>query len=549
MKPRSTASGSPKRDGKPLAGFDRLYVNLDTTGLFRWAWRIQDIQLDRPRATVEVRRGGKLNWSALIAKLNEDKEPPSDSIARVLIDHIKIADGDIDYTDANRTGKPFKVSLQPLGIELDGLSTLPEDRGDYLLAAKLPEQGGTLRWKGELGLNPVVSTGQVQLDGVKLYRLIRVVKQVELPIKSTEGDFQASLAYNFAIVGDKPQAVLTRVRLALDNFVAVPAQGSGTLTMKHFDLALPRLDFSMQSGTQVKFAGLALGAQDIRLAIGEAPLFQLPQAAIKGVDFDLMARRARVAQVALTGGEIELTRMPDGSFDWSNAWKPAVETPPAPAAQPAAKAAKPFAFEVAEVNLQNWRAHSLDRSFQQPMRLEVGDLDLHLALSNLQGPLKISGFNSEISGLEMTSALQTEPAAALARLQVKGGEFDLDANDASMQEVLLSGLRTQVVRTAGQPLNWQEMLKQTRAAPPASERAVAKLAAGAKRNWTLSLQRLALEDAGIHLEDRDSRAPVLLDIERGLLEAREVTLDMTRSIPLKAAFQVKQGGASRPLAG
>lgn len=126
-------------DGAPLAGFDRLYVNLGTSGLFRWAWRIQDLQLDRPRATIEVRRGGKLNWAALIAKLNEDKKPPSDSIARVLIDHIRIDNGDIEYTDANRAGEPFTAVLEPLGIELDGLSTLPEDRGDYLIAAKLPE--------------------------------------------------------------------------------------------------------------------------------------------------------------------------------------------------------------------------------------------------------------------------------------------------------------------------------------------------------------------------------------------------------------------------
>ena len=148
-------------DGKPLAGFDRLYVNLETTGLFRWALRIRDIQLDGPDVNLVVLHGGKLNWGALIDRLREDKEPPSDSIVRLLIDHIRIDDGHVEYTDANRPGKPFKAVLKPLGVELDGLSTLPEDRGDYLIAARLPEQGGTLKWKGEVGLNPVVSTGEV----------------------------------------------------------------------------------------------------------------------------------------------------------------------------------------------------------------------------------------------------------------------------------------------------------------------------------------------------------------------------------------------------
>ena len=89
-------------NGTPLAGFERLYLNVGTTGLFRWAWRIQDIQLDKPRATFEVERGGRLNWQTLLDKLAEDKTPPSDSMARVLIDHIRISDGDIDYIDASR---------------------------------------------------------------------------------------------------------------------------------------------------------------------------------------------------------------------------------------------------------------------------------------------------------------------------------------------------------------------------------------------------------------------------------------------------------------
>jgi hypothetical protein len=77
-------------DGQQLAGFDRLYVNLETSGLFRFAWRLRDVQLDGPVAYFEVARGGKLNWADLIAKLNEDKKPPSDTMPRVLVERIRI---------------------------------------------------------------------------------------------------------------------------------------------------------------------------------------------------------------------------------------------------------------------------------------------------------------------------------------------------------------------------------------------------------------------------------------------------------------------------
>src|SRR5574340_901104 len=188
-----------EKGGAPLASFERLYANLDTTGLFRWAWRIRDIQLDQPHATVEIRRGGKLNWAALIARLKEDKQPPSDTIARLLIDHIKIDNGHITYIDANRAGKPFTAVLEPLGIELDGLSTLPEDRGDYQIAARLPAQGGTLKWKGDVGLNPVASSGELALEGVQLAKLLRVIKSprnFDLP----SGTLAAGLRYRFAMI-------------------------------------------------------------------------------------------------------------------------------------------------------------------------------------------------------------------------------------------------------------------------------------------------------------------------------------------------------------
>ncbi|MBW8327939.1 MAG: DUF748 domain-containing protein, partial [Thiobacillus sp.] len=266
-----------EKSGAPLASFDRLYVNVDTTGLFRWAWRIRDMQLDLPHANVEVRRGGKLNWAELIAKLNEDKEPPSDTLARVLIDHIKIDKGHVTYVDANRPGKPFTAVLEPLGIELDGLSTLPEDRGDYLIAAKLPEQGGILKWKGDVGLNPIASSGELGLEGVRLTNLLRAIKSprnFELP----SGTLAAGLRYRFAMVRDKAGEDVPWVQV---------------------------------NGANLIVQNLALAPRG-----GGVPVLELAEARVSDANFDLSKREIGVAGVSLVGGKFAATRDVKGMVDW-----------------------------------------------------------------------------------------------------------------------------------------------------------------------------------------------------------------------------------------
>ena len=216
-----------ERNGQPLAGFDRLYINIDTTGLFRRAWRIRDIRLKGPRVTLAVQPGGRLNWAALIAKLNEGKKPPSGgAMARVLIDRLKIDGGVIEYTDADRAGPPFKAALRPLGIELDGFSTLPGEHGSYRISAKLPEQGGALSLKGDIGLNPLSSKGEIVLEGLSLTGLVHAIKTPP-NFEISSGVAAADLHYRFAMALDKagaeaPAVQVDDANLSLLNFALAP---------------------------------------------------------------------------------------------------------------------------------------------------------------------------------------------------------------------------------------------------------------------------------------------------------------------------------------
>ncbi len=496
-------------NGAPLAGFERLYVNVGTSGLFRFAWRIQDIRLDKPRATFEVRPGGRLNWQGLLDKLNEDKEPPSDSIARVLIDHIKIADGDIDYIDANRTGKPFKLSLQPLGVELDGLSTLPEDRGDYLIAAKLPEQGGTLKWKGDVGLNPVASSGALGLEGVRLAKLLRAIKsprKFDMPT----GTLAAGLNYQFAMVRSKGGDDVPWLRVKGANLVVR-------------DLSLTPKD-------------------------GGDPLLQLAEARVGNANLDLASHSVGVASVRLTGGKLAATREANGTLDWQTLF--AVEGTPASAAAPEkiASATKPAgggpAWKVAvrEIRLADWAARFTDRGFATPLAVSAEGFGLTAALAGEVGAapaIDVGPVNAALGPVRVQSG--TREVASLDRAALVNAGLKLADRQLDVEAVELSGARTEVRLDKDKTLNWSEILKQAPGKPSAS--AATPAAAATDKPFALNLARFALDGAEVGIVDDSPAKPVRLDVAKGFVTLRDLSLDLAKPVPLEAGFSLKQGGS------
>lgn len=500
-------------NGAPLAGFDRLYVNLGTAGLFRFAWRIQDIQLDKPTATFAVQPGGRLNWQGLLDKLNEDKTPPSDTIARVLIDHIKIADGDIDYSDANRPGKPFKVALQPLGIELDGLSTLPEDRGDYLVAAKLPEQGGTLKWKGDVGLNPVASRGTLGLEGVRIAKLLRAIKsprKFDIP----SGTLAAGLNYQFAMVRGKDGEDTPWVRV---------------------------------SGANLIVQALALGPRD-----GGDPVLQLAEARVDNAGFDLASHTVDVARVRLSGGQLAATRAANGTLDWQTLFAPdetvaadtkSVDAAPAKAdavAKPAAPAPT-WKIAVREIGLDGWSARYTDRGFAVPLGVSAESFGLTAALAGEVGAtpaIVVGPVNAALGPVRVHSG--GREVASLARAALVNADLKLADSQLDIEAIELGGARTEVRLDKDKALNWNAILKK---APGAPAPAPSKAPASAGKPFGVKLSRLALTGVEVGIADESPAKPMRLDVTKGFVTLRDLSLDLAKAVPVEAGFALKQGGS------
>ena len=499
-------------NGAPLAGFDRLYVNLDSTGLFRWAWRIRDVRLERPRAILAVQPGGKLNWAALIARLNENKEPPSNTLARVLIDRIKIDNGDIEYIDANRTGAPFKAALQPLGIELEGLSTLPEDRGDYLIAAKLPEQGGTLKWKGDVGLNPVASSGELGLQGVRLGNLLRVVKSprnFELP----SGTLAAGLRYRFAMVRDKTGEDVPWVQI---------------------------------SGANLVVQNLALAPRGEARAESHAPVLELAEARVGNANLDLAQRRIEVASVSLAGGKLTATRDLKGTLDWQTLFAAGggAAAPRPAAAKPAAAEtvapSLPWKIDVREIRLAEWTARFADRSFAAPLGVSAEGFGLTAALTGEVGAaaaIDVGPVNAALGPVRVQSG--TQQVAELQRAALVNARLKLAENRLAIEAVELGGAKTSVALDKHKTLNWAAILKPASGAPAA---ATAKAETATASPMDVQLARLSLDGLEVGIVDQSPDAPVRLDVARGFVTLQDLSLDMNKAVPLQAGFALRQGG-------
>ncbi|AKR42822.1 DUF748 domain-containing protein [Methylophilus sp. TWE2] len=575
-----------EKDGAPLAAFDKLVVDLEASGLFSWAWKLKHIALKAPRVNVHISKQGKLNWADLIAKLNEDPSPPNQDLPRVIIENITISRGDIEYLDAHH-GEPLQASLKPLDFTLEGFSTLPKDRGDYLIAAKLPYQGGTLKWKGNFGVNPLASQGTLAIEALQIAKIMQWVNPGTLPFQAQAGTFSSEFNYDFSMPNQQPKLLLADIRLhlkalegtlkpddklalkqlevtakrlalnqkkqlaidteniriQLDEFKLQKPQGD--VSMASGNLELPKLAFKQDKETQLNFDKLDLNLRQLQIQHAQKTLLQLPELAISHASLNLAERQANIANIALNNGQLSATQNSVGTLDWQQVFAEPAAKAPANSQSPVAKAEDkdniPFHFAIGDISLAHWQLSYTDQQFASPLQATVGDLNLNLAIDNQSG-LALKNMQLDASQFNLQS--DKKPVAQLGKLTAVHGQLALDLQKIEVGSIQLSGLKTAVIRQANQQLNWQSILTYASHGETTSvaRSSPSQTTAPASKPWGFALKRLALQQADVHIEDQSTPTPVVLDLVDGKIELSDLSQNLTRWQPIKAGFKFKQGG-------
>jgi outer membrane protein OmpA-like peptidoglycan-associated protein len=515
-------------DGKPLLAFNEMLVDFQFASLFRAAYTFKEVRLSEPDVQIRIDGDGRLNWMPLVrAFTGAPRAEPADErggLPRFLIEHAVLHKGRVSLED-QRVAGGFRTVAEPLDLELNDLSTLPQDKGDHVVSVRT-SFGAQVRWKGELGLNPLVAHGDVAIDELQLARIAPLLRG---PLQMAPPEGQLGLRFAYRV-----------------------SQQQGQLT------------------AQVEQFGLDLQKLTLRGAHEREATVVLDKVALSGGRFDWAARSAALDAITIDGGRVALQRLADGLLNVQQ-WMPAAARDTGAAATAAPPSAtgedKPWRFAIGRIALDGVACHVLDQTFEAPLAAEVGRVQLAFKADGEFGSgapkLNVTDFGADMQALRVTSAEQKGALLEIDRVSLHGGKVDLAAHSATLGKVALTGAKTVVTRDARGELSLLAALRPARAAPvartddaapatPANNAAPATPAnnaapaapssRAAATPWRYRIDTIEADGAQVALRDESVQPAFGLTLHQIQAEARDFSDDASAALPVRLRLQVREGG-------
>ncbi len=486
--------------GKPIAGFKRLFIDFELKSLYNWAWTFRQILMEAPEVNAAIAPDGALNLAQLVPA--EATPPPAEEKEgpppRLIVEQIAIDQGRVDFTD-RRQSEPAAVSLTPLALTIENLTTLPGQEGPTTITAVLGG-GGTLRWVGRLSLNPFVTHGTLAIQEIPAATLWKFGRD-QLNLDPPAGKLSLSADYKVDLGQAVPQVAIAKLSVTL--------------------------------------AGLVL-----KLAGSEAAFLELPDTRIQGASFDLGRRTAEIDQVKVAGGRMRLQVAENRELNLNRILK-APGAPPPGAPTPSAgegAAAKPLKLNLAALDVAGLALDYRDRSRPPGLEVGVGVINVGLKAAVEAGggepEVKVDGIAVGLSGVRVGLTGTAEPEIRIDRIALEGGAYELTPNLFTLEKLAVAGGGIDLVRQADGSINLALL-----AAPP-EKGAIAREAdeaAAESHPFRFLVKSVSVAGLGAVFSDLSVRP------EGPILNLEEIGLTLTNvdgksPMTFDAGLNVRQGG-------
>lgn len=531
-------------DGKPLLSFDGLLVDLSAASLTQRALVFDAIRIDGLAATLIELPAGKLNWTPFLDALQSREEKPEEKkgLPRLEIRSFVLANGRIDYADRRRTAEGFGTRIEPLDLELTELSTLPDQEGQYRLAARTA-LGARIELAGKLDLDPLRISGHLELADLQLAKLGPYL-EAALPappegVLALSADIQAGNdGSRFDARIDRLQAKLAGLRIPLKE-AAGPVASIESVELRDGRFAL--------ADQRLAIAAVSLGNGQLALP-GIEPSPRFATLNVEDIQVALAERMASVGRVRLDGGRIQLQRDREGRFDLVEALKMLSpgKRPEDKAAASASETAPSWRYRLEQVEVADLGLRLRDTGVQPAFELALEHLVAEAAgvSQDLSAPLPVklsfdvaSGGRFEAQGRIVPATAAAEAEFRLADLALKPAQPFLTAKTTlTLADGKLSMQGRAVHDEKGPSVKGEFALKDLRLMEPGSTSPLLAWRSLATRRFAFAPDRLDLGEL------------VLTGLDTQLLIDKDKNINVKRV--LKAPAQESPAAsAEKPAAG
>jgi hypothetical protein len=389
-------------DSEPFVGFEELYVNFQLSSVFRRAFTFGQIRLVGLDSRVRVLEDGRLNFSDLLLASERPAPEPDESgtVPPIIVYQLQIEQGRVLFQDFSKP-TPFRAELQPLGLLLENFSTRRDKDSPYAFTADLG-RGGTVRWQGELSVNPFRSQGRLEITAVPK-RILWEYLQDQVRFEILDGVMNLGGEYIADFSGETPIVKIT----------------NGVFRLQHFMLS-------------------EKGQKD--------PLISVPRLLVEGINADLIGTNATIGLVHSKDAKVKGWITPGGTLNFSelfamnaqqmdaqqidareedvqqkDARKKTQETSPESSDQ-AESHGGPWLFNIKELTLENYGVLFENRTLEKPVGVDLTPINLTLKnLSNekdAQAEVSLQLTVNQAGTVALTGPVTVDPISADLVLKV-----------------------------------------------------------------------------------------------------------------------------------
>ena len=555
------------RGPETFVSFEELYVNLESSSLFRWAVVVREIRLTKPFFRVVRRQDQTYSFSDLLPRGESQQSPPAKPL-RFSINNIRIIDAGVDFLD-EVTQKKHTVREGNIGVPF--ISNILSYIETFVQPGISAQVNGT-RYAIQGKTKPFAESRETMLD-----------------VNFTDLDLPYYLTYI-------PQELLT---------FAMP---SGRLDAKLV------IAFAQQKSQQ--FLTVKGDVSFREIAVDEkkgGPILRIPSLNVTIASAEPFVRKVHLAKVALESPELTVRREKTGTTNLDTL-RPKQEPEKQPTEKTPASQAEGLILDVDEISIGGAKLLFSDLLPRPPFITTLAPIDLKVTqLSNrkdvkgtytlalkteakediaLEGkisltPISVEGsvdikslllkkyapyysdsvlFDIEGGTLDLFSRYRyvqgekepeigaSEAAVSLSALRLKRREESQDflriptlgvkdaTVDVSKREIVVGALSTQKGSLSAKRLPSGDLDLQKLTPPPSSGagQTMPAAAGSEQKPWVITLKRVLVDQYTATLEDRTTSKPITLSLEKIRLSAEDISTAKNTTGKLSLALLLDQ---------